>query len=221
MRILVISVHPDDETVGCGGTMLKHRAAGDTLSWLIVTQAFEPAWPAEAIARKAKEVEAVARAYGVEKVYRLGQPTTRLDTVAQADLMDAIRKVGQEVRPDVVYLVNRSDIHSDHRVVFECVMAVFKPFHTHLGARRILCYECLSSTEAAPALAERAFVPTVYSDITEHIERKLDVMRLYASESQEYPKPRAIESIRALGRYRGASIGVEYAEAFMLLREVW
>lgn len=220
MQILIISTHPDDETIGCGGTILKHQRAGDRLFWLIVTEAFQPNWSAETIQRKAGEVERVAHAYEFEQVYKLGLVTTQLDTLPQVEVMADIRTVARGVKPDWVYLVNRSDIHSDHRVVFEATMAVFKPFIRDLGVSRILCYECLSSTDAAPALAERAFIPNVFSDITPYIDQKSKIMKLYETEVQPDPLPRGPSAIRALARYRGATIGVEYAEAFMLIREL-
>lgn len=220
MNVLVISVHPDDEAVGCAGTILKHQAAGDAIDWLIVTQAIEPQWSKEVVERKADEVASAAKRYGMRAVHKLGLPTTRLDAIPQADLMVGIRGVVDEVRPDCVYLVNRSDVHSDHRVTFEAVLAVLKPFHSADTVRRILSFETLSSTEAAPALADRAFVPNVFVDITRYIEEKLSIMALYETEAQPYPQPRSPETIRALARFRGGSIGVEYAEAFMLLREV-
>jgi LmbE family N-acetylglucosaminyl deacetylase len=220
MRVLIVSVHPDDETVGCGGTILKHREAGDSLFWLIATQAFEPDRSAEIIQRKADEVAAVAQSYRFAEVYKLGLPTTRLDTLPQVEVMASIREVACQVKPDWIYLVNRSDVHSDHRLVFEAAMAVFKPFFREFGTTRILCYECLSSTDAAPALPERAFVPNVFSDITSWVDRKIEIMRLYETEAQPDPLPRGPSAIRALARYRGATIGVEYAEAFMLIREL-
>lgn len=220
MRVLIISVHPDDETVGCGGTILKHQADGDSLSWLIVTQAFEPDWSAKVIRQKADEVASVARAYQFERVYELGLPTTRLDTLPQIELMSSIRRIANEVKPEWVYLVNRNDIHSDHRLVFEATMAVFKPFFRDFDTTRILCYECLSSTDAVPALPERAFIPNVFSDITSWIDRKIEIMGLYETEAQPDPLPRGPSAMRALARYRGATIGAEYAEAFMLIREL-
>lgn len=219
MNVLVISVHPDDEAVGCAGTILKHKAAGDQIDWLIITEAFEPQWSSEVIERKATEVAAAADAYGMRRVTKLGLPTTRLDTVPQAEIMSAIREAVVESAPECVYLINRSDVHSDHRVVFEAALGVMKPFH-RTTVRRILSFETLSSTDATPALAERAFVPNVFVDITTHIDEKIAIMDLYESEGQPFPQPRASESLRALARYRGATIGVGYAEAFMLLREV-
>ncbi len=220
MRLLIVSAHPDDETVGCGGTILKHRERGDTVFWLVATRAHEPEWPAEVIRRKAEEVKAVAEAYRFAQLFRLDLPAAQLDTVPQAEIMREIRAVALDVRPDWVYLVHRGDVHSDHRVIFESTMAVFKPFHTELGVARVLCYECLSSTDAAPPLAERAFVPNVFSDITPFIDRKIEIMSLYRTEIHPDPMPRGPSAIRALARYRGATVGVEYAEAFVLMREL-
>lgn len=221
MRVLVISVHPDDETLGCGGTILKHRMAGDSICWLIVTQAHEPRWSRETIQRKAIEVEKVTSAYDFERVITLKMPTTQLDTLPHGELMVRISEAISEARPECVYLIHGGDIHTDHRIVFETTMGVLKPFYSgRHKVRRILCYETLSSTEAIPPNVARVFVPTVFHDITPFMEQKLEIMSLYASEAQPYPMPRASESIRALARFRGAVVGLEYAEAFSLMREL-
>lgn len=221
-NILVISVHPDDETLGCGGTMLKHRDRGDTLYWLIVTQAHEPQWPKVVIERKAAEVQRVAEAYGVVRYIRLGFPTIRLDTIPQADLINSIRETVTQVTPQVVYLVHNGDVHTDHHAVFLAALSVLKPFYmAQHGVQRVLSYETLSSTEAAPPHHTSAFIPDVYSDITPYMDRKIEIMALYESETQPDPMPRGPSAIRALARYRGATIGVEYAEAFKLIREIF
>lgn len=220
-KVLVISVHPDDETLGCAGTLLKHKAAGDSIFWLIVTETHQPQWSPETIERKANEVKQVADAYNLEEYFKLGFPTVRLDTIPQADLIGRIREVVEEVKPNVVYLIHEGDVHTDHHAAFVATMSVLKPFYmARLGVRRILCYETLSSTEAAPAQSNRMFLPNVFSDITTHIERKIEIMAMYETESQLDPLPRGPSAIRALARYRGATIGVEYAEALMLMREL-
>ncbi|MFQ5801301.1 MAG: PIG-L deacetylase family protein [Candidatus Methylomirabilales bacterium] len=222
MQILVISIHPDDETLGCGGTLLKHRAADDCLYWLIITQTYKSQWSAEMIERKAAEVEQAAQAYEMEQYFKLGFPTVLLDTIPQADLIGRIRDVISEVKPELIYLVHYGDVHTDHHAVFTAIMSVLKPsYMTHLGVRRVLCYEILSSTEAAPPQLGRAFMPNVFSDITPYIERKIEIMDLYQTERQPDPLPRGPSAIRALARYRGATVGVDYAEAFMLVREIW
>jgi len=220
-RILVVAAHPDDETLGCGGTLLRHRAAGDRLYWARATEAHEPQWPAEVVRRKAAEVERVTQAYGLEERFDLGFPAAWLDTVPKAELMEEIGGVVEQVRPTTLYLVHGGDVHTDHREVFAAAMSVLKPVHMgRLGVRRVLCFETLSSTDAAPPAAATAFLPTVLCDITPHIDRKLEIMELYETEAQPDPSPRGPSAIRALARLRGAAAGVEYAEAFQLVREL-
>jgi len=220
-NILVIAVHPDDETLGCGGTLLKHREAGDILHWLILTSAREPQWPKNVLEEKTREIERVAAAYGMATTTRAGFPAAQLDQVAQNELLGKIRETIVATRPSVVYLVHGGDVNSDHRAAYEAASSVLKPFHLlKLGVRRILCYETLSSTDAAPPDANRAFIPNVFVDIGNRIDRKIEIMGLYATEIQADPLPRGPSAIRALARYRGATIAVDHAEAFMLIRDL-
>jgi len=221
MRVLVIAPHPDDETLGCGGTLLKHVAAGDSVSWVIVTKAYEPRWPADVIARREREIEQVSAAYGFANRFRLTFPAARLDTVPLEDLMAAINEIVVKVRPDWIYTVHAGDVHTDHRAVFQATMSAVKSFNSaNKGVSRLLSYETISSTDAMPPAPSTVFLPNVYCDITPYIERKLEIMSLYEGEVHPYPLPRALESIRALARFRGATVAAEYAEAFMLLREL-
>jgi LmbE family N-acetylglucosaminyl deacetylase len=221
MRVLAIAPHPDDETLGCGGTLFKHKIAGDELSWLIVTKGEAGQWPAELLEKKRQEIDEVAGAYGFEQVVRLGLPAARLDVLPLEEVIHAIRGALKETRPELVYLNHRADVHSDHRVVFQAAMSAMKPFDTNAhGVKRILSYETLSSTDAMAPDCSGSFVPGVFSDITGQIEAKLELMSKYESEIQASPLPRSLDSIRALARVRGATIGVQYAEAFQLVREV-
>jgi LmbE family N-acetylglucosaminyl deacetylase len=221
MNVLAISAHPDDETLGCGGSLLKHRAAGDEVSWVIASVCHAPQWPVDLIQRKSAEVDRVAGAYGMKNVWRLGFPNARLDTVATADLMASLGEAVKKSAPEIVYLLHGGDIHTDHHALFTAAMSIFKPFYmARLNVRRVLCYETLSSSEAAPPRWDRAFVPNVFSDITPYIDRKVEIMELYESEIHADPMPRGPSAIRALARYRGATISVNYAEAFTLVREI-
>jgi len=221
MRVLAISGHPDDETLGCGGTLLRHRADGDEVYWVIATQATEPRWQAETVRQKATEVEQVAQAYAMSDVHRLGFPAAMLDVMPHAEVVEALCGVVAKVRPDVVYVVHGGDIHTDHRIVFDASIAALKSHYMkRLGVTRVASYETLSSTDAAPPLADRTFAPSIYRDVTEYLEQKLAIMAMYESELQPFPMPRALESVRALARCRGATVGVAYAEAFMLIREL-
>jgi|SRR6185503_1211355 len=222
MRVLAIAPHPDDETLGCGGTLLSHRKKGDTISWLIVTRGHEPQWSKEVLAQKEEEIAAVNAAYGFANLYRADLPTVKLESLPLGDVIDKLREAITAAKPDIVYLNHFGDVHSDHRVVFDATMSVLKPFYSgRHGVKRVLSYEVLSSTDAFPANPARAFVPNVFADISQYIDRKLEIMSMYRSEVQDYPLPRSNDSLRALARYRGSSIGVDHAEAFMLVREVY
>lgn len=220
-NILAVAAHPDDETLGCGGTLLRHAAAGDRLHWAIATQAHRPQWSAEVIRRKRLEIERVARGYGMKRYDSLGFPSQRLDALPLSRVIEKIRSVVKKVKPEIVYVVHGGDVHSDHRIVFQATAAVLKSFYMRgCGVKRVLSYESASSTDAAPAATLGCFLPTVFMDITPYLERKIQIMNLYKSELQAPPFPRESSSLRALARHRGATVGVEYAEAFMLIREV-
>src|SRR5215813_2152067 len=207
MRVLAIAPHPDDETLGCGATLLKHKDAGDSLSWVVVTRAHEPQWSPEILKRKEAEIEQVSNAYGFETVFRLNFPTTKMETVPMNEVIDALRDVITRARPDCVYLNHQSDVHSDHRIIFNAATSVLKPFYSgRHNVRRLLSYEVLSETDAAVPSPTTSFAPNVFSDITRFAERKLEIMALYETEAQSYPLPRAPESVRALARYRGATV---------------
>lgn len=221
MRILVIAVHPDDETLGCGGTLLSHREIGDELHWLVMTAPDPSDFDPAVLEQKKIEVDKVGKAYGMQGIHRLEFPAAALDTIPFSRLLDSIRFVLDKVRPQTVYLIHHGDVHTDHRVGFTAVLSVLKPFYMKdYGVSRILSYETLSSTDAAPNLVGNSFVPLIYRDISLFIERKIEIMKIYESEAQPDPMPRGPSAIRALARLRGATIGVEHAEAFMLVREV-
>jgi LmbE family N-acetylglucosaminyl deacetylase len=204
-KVIVISAHPDDETLGAGGTLLKHVNEGDQINWLIVTDVFE------------EEIEIVSKMYGYKNVYKLGYPTMKLNDTVLFDLVNKISKIFQELKPEIIYVMNRSDAHSDHRIVFDSVMSCTKSFR-YPYIKKILMYECLSETEFAPIIPERVFQPNYFVDITNFIEKKVEIMKMFVSELGEHPFPRSIKNIESLASYRGATIGVSHAEAFQMIK---
>jgi N-acetylglucosamine malate deacetylase 1 len=218
-NVIVISVHPDDETLGCGGSILKHRHKGDHVFWIICTAIHEnQGWNADKVKRRDQEIKTVANAYGFTNTYQLELPNARLDQVPTRDLIQKISNIINDIKPNIMYLVNRSDIHSDHKIVFQAVLSCTKNFR-YPFITRILMYECLSETEFSPALSENTFIPNVFIDISDFMDQKLEIMKIYKSEIMEHNLPRSISAIKALATYRGSRIGVQYAESFQLIFE--
>jgi N-acetylglucosamine malate deacetylase 1 len=216
-KIIVISAHPDDEILGAGGALVRHREQGDEIHWLIATSVFESqGFSKERISSRQIEIDQVAKRLKM-RVHKLEYPTMSLSSRDLLTMVPMISKVFQEVKPEVIYVLNRSDAHSDHRILFDAVMACTKSFR-YPFLREILMYECISETEFAPILPERVFQPNVFIDISHNMEEKIELMKIYASELGEHPFPRSERNILALATYRGASCGVEYAEAFQLLK---
>lgn len=219
MNVLVIAPHPDDETLGCGGTLLKHKAAGDQVSWLIMTSmAKESGYTPEQIKNRAGEIETISRIYGFHETVQLGIPTTTVDGVPMRDLVKMMKAAFDQLQPEIVYLPFYNDNHSDHRSTFEAAYNCAKTFRFP-SVKKILMMEILSETEfASPA---DGFVPNYFVDISDYLEKKIATMKLYTDEIKAPPFPRSEENIRALATYRGSTVNCASAESFMILKEVW
>jgi LmbE family N-acetylglucosaminyl deacetylase len=216
MKVLVIAPHPDDEVLGCGGTIARHTAEGDKVYLCIVTKAYPPEWTDDFVKNRPKEVEKVNQILGIKKTYFLDFPTVKLDTVPQKDLNEAICKVVNEISPDILYIPHQGDLNRDHRLVFESSLVAARPGNQKI--KKVLIYETLSETEWGQAIAP--FIPNVYVDISESFPKKIEAMQVYRSEVKPYPHPRSIEAIEALAKKRGSEIVTGYAEVFMLVREI-
>lgn len=217
-RVLVIAPHPDDETLGCGGTLLRMAESGAELAWLIVTRISEEAgFTPQRVQGREAEIEKVTSLLGFSEVFQLSMPTRQLDSIPMAELVEQFSGVFREFKPEHVFLPHRSDVHSDHRVVFDAGAACAKWFR-YPTVRRLLSYETISETDFC--LDTRSpFQPNCFVDISRYLERKLEVVAAYESELGLFPFPRSIEALRALAKVRGAAAGFAAAEAFQLLRE--
>lgn len=218
MKTLVIAPHPDDELLGCGGTLLRRKAEGAEIAWLIVTAITqEGGWTAERIASREQEIAQVAERLGVARLYNLKLPTTRLDGLEIGEIIGRFSEVFKDFEPEEVFLPSRSDVHTDHKVVFDAGTSCCKWFR-YPSVRRVLAYETLSETDFGLDPAS-SFLPNVFIDISAQLETKLELLTLYRSELGEFPFPRSLEAVTALARVRGAASGYQAAEAFQLLRE--
>ena len=217
-KVIVISAHPDDETLGVGGTLLKHKQNRDMLAWLIITSVSEEyGFSKDRVNSRKDEINQVAKMIGFESVYQLNYPTMSLNSDIINDMIPKISLIFSEFKPEVIYVMNRSDAHSDHRYTFDAVMACTKSFRFPY-IKRVLMYECISETEFAPPLPEKVFIPNYFVDISEFFDKKLEIMQVYQSELGEHPFPRSNKNIEALATFRGATVGVKFAEAFQVVK---
>ncbi len=220
-RVLVVAPHPDDETLGCGGTLLKHNAMGDKIFCLFVTNiSIDQRYGSRRIAQRQREIDSVAKEYGMEKILKLDYPAAELDTIPLGHLVEKIQQALVELTPSVVYIPNRGDIHSDHTITFTAAISAIKTFRCPF-VQSVMMYETVSESEFAPPLFEAAFLPNSFSDISDFLAKKIEIMQIYKSELGAHPFPRSIENITALATLRGATAGFKYAEAFMMIKERW
>lgn len=217
--VLVVAPHPDDETLGCGGTLLRHMAGGDSVHWLIASAMDTARFSAERIERRSQEIDQVASAYGFTSTTRLQFPASRLDEVPCSELVASIGAVVEKLQPGVVYLPFPGDAHTDHRAVYSAAAAATKWFR-YSFVKRVLACEIGSETDFGLAPDGLAFRPNSYVDISAWLDKKIAIMRLYEGEMGEHPFPRSEVAMRALANLRGAQSGFAAAEAFMLLKEI-
>jgi len=218
MKILVISPHPDDETLGCGGTLFRHKVEGDELYWAIVTSISEDmGWPEVTVVKRDAEIEAAAKKYGFEDVVNFGFPTTKLDTFPLSDLIEKITGVYKKVEPEIIYMPFASDVHTDHQLIAKALQSTFKWFrYPHI--KKVLMYETLSETEFN-FMEDRTFRPNIFLDISHYLDDKINAMKIFDGEIGKFPFPRSEKTIRSLAAFRGSQSGYEAAEAFELVYE--
>lgn len=217
---MVIAVHPDDETLGCGGTLLRLREMGKEIAWLIVTGTKgSPLYPQSFTDKRDKEVEEVKNRYGFSKTYWLPFWAGKLEEVPKIDVVKAINDAIRDFKPDTIFLPFPWDIHKEHQVTFEASMACTKSFRNPF-VKRVILMETLSETDFAPAHVVNPFNPNLFVDISKQIEGKLEVMKVFESEVLPHPFPRSIESLQALATLRGGQAGCSAAESFMVIKEI-
>lgn len=216
-NVIIIAPHPDDETLGAGGTLLKHKAQGDKVACIFVTNiSEEQGYSTKRVQERQEEIEKVAKAYNFDKFYKLNYPTATLDSTSTLKLIPEISEIFNEFQPNIVYVPNSSDIHSDHRIIFDATFSCTKSFR-YPFIERILMYETISETEFA---SYNHFEPNYFVDISDYFEKKLEIMKIYKTELQEHPMPRSLKNIEALATFRGATINKNYAESYKLIKYI-
>ncbi len=217
-KILVISPHPDDETLGAGGSLLKYKDLGAQLYWLNITNMTpEYGYHPDEIYEWEQILNNVNAQFQFTRFYDLKLKPAGLDEYPKSELIQKIANVIREIEPTMVILPYLYDVHTDHKIVSEAVLSCTKTFRFPY-IQKVLCMEILSETEySAPP---HQFVPNVFVDISPYIERKVELLKLYKTEVAAHPFPRSEQNLRCLANFRGSQCNCQQAESFMLLKEI-
>jgi LmbE family N-acetylglucosaminyl deacetylase len=216
-NILIIAPHPDDEILGCGGIIAKFSSEGLKVYILVVTRGTPKLYSAEKIENVRQEALRAHALLGVKETVFLNFPAPELDIISLAEISREIAHVIKKFNISELYVPHRGDIHGDHRVVFNACLVAARPVGIYT-VKAIYAYETLSETEWAPPFGDDAFIPAKFVDVSAFFDQKLDAMRCFISQLKRFPNPRSIETITALSKFRGSTVGFSHAEAFMVIR---
>lgn len=218
-RILVIAPHPDDEVLGCGGTIARLRDHGHDVHVAIVTTGKPPQFPTSLVTQIRNELDAAHEVLGGTTKHYLDLPAAALDTTGAAQINESVAEVIDRVEPTTVFTPFFGDLHVDHQLVFNATLVACRP-RSAATPRIVLAYETLSETNWAAPPITPSFQPNVFVDISDYLERKLAAFSKFASQVKPFPDERSLDTIRALAQLRGSTVFRPAAEAYMLLRTI-
>jgi LmbE family N-acetylglucosaminyl deacetylase len=223
-RILVIAAHPDDEVLGCGGLIAK-QSQQQKIDSLILGRGIaaryqnrEAAPVAEIETLKAK-VREVADLLGIDQVFHFHLPDNRFDTVALLDIIKKIEGVLDQVQPEVIYTHYYGDLNIDHQLTFRAVLTATRPLAGQ-SVKELYTFEIPSSTEWSFQRLGGTFCPNVFVDVSHTLDLKIQALRIYNTEIRQFPHPRSPEALQAIAARWGSAVGLQYAEAFELVRSI-
>lgn len=222
-RILIVAAHPDDEVLGCFGTVARLIDEGYEAYTLILGEGKTSRDETREVAKRSRELkeldEEIRRAndvIGIKQVFVEQFPDNRFDRVDLLDIVKTITKIKEAIRPDIIFTHYEGDLNIDHQLTYKAVITATRPMAEE-SVKEIYAFEVLSSTEWAYPLS---FTPDTFFDITSTIDRKIAAMRAYASELREYPHPRSLKGIELNAQHHGMRVGRSYVEAFKCIRAI-
>jgi LmbE family N-acetylglucosaminyl deacetylase len=218
--ILVVAAHTDDEALGCGGTIARHVAEGDTVYAVFLADGVtsRPNANDEELKQRSAAAERAHEILGIKKAYMLSFPDNRMDSIPLLDIVQKLENVFAEVQPQVVYTHHNGDLNVDHRITHQAALTACRPV-PGCSVKEIYAFEVLSATEwSTPGTTP--FNPNVFIDISSYLEIKLQALAAYKLEMREEPHARSLANARRLAEFRGSCVGLEAAESCSLVRKI-
>jgi LmbE family N-acetylglucosaminyl deacetylase len=218
-RVMIVAPHPDDETLGVGGTIAKYSAQGADIFVLIVSGHLPPLYSRKDYDKTVHEAESAFKLLGVSESEFLEIPATMINSEPPHKVNGRISKIINDFKPHIVFCPY-PDRHIDHRLIFDSVMVATRPVGIGRDIEILAAYETLSETHWNAPHIEPNFTPNWVVDITEQIDNKLDALSCYKSQISDFPGPRSIEAVEALAKFRGTQAGFGYGEGFHVIRMI-
>lgn len=216
-KILIVAPHPDDEVLGCGGTIKRLSLQNIEVIVLVMTRGKKGLYSDEKILNVRNEAKKAHEMLGVTETIFLDFPAPELDLVSVSELSRAISGAVNQFNPGIIFLPHKGDIHHDHKAIFTAGLVASRP-GIMCPVKKVFSYETLSETELAPPFGDDAFIPDFFVGIEQTIEIKMAAFKCFGSQIRNYPNSRSPEALEALAKLRGCSVGIPYAEAFMTIR---
>ncbi|OGO20352.1 MAG: GlcNAc-PI de-N-acetylase [Chloroflexi bacterium RBG_16_50_9] len=224
-KVLVIAAHPDDEVLGCGGTIARHAQQGDEVDCLMLGEGITSRRSrredvnTKELQQLKSDARQAARVLGIKKVFFKDFPDNRFDSVPLLDIVKAIEEVKGKGRPEIIYTHHHGDLNIDHEITFKAVLTACRPLPGET-VKEIYSFEVPSSTEWHAGSAQNYFMPDVFVDVAATFPKKTEALKAYRTESREYPHPRSPRALEIIARRWGVAVGRELVEAFKLVRWV-
>ena len=226
MNLLIIAAHPDDEVLGCGASIAKWSSQGHQVHVLILAEGATSRLVMRNRQEHAEEISVLRKAaqkageiLGVASVTLMEFPDNRMDSVDRLEIIKAIETEVERYCPHTVVTHHSGDVNIDHRLIHEAVFTACRPQPIN-PVKRLLAFEVPSSTEWTPSGSLPPFTPHHFEDVTKTLQLKLQALEIYKSEMHSWPHPRSVKAVEHLARWRGATVGCEAAEAYMVMRSV-
>ena len=225
MKTLIIAAHPDDEVLGCGGTIAKLVAQGEEVHILILATGltsrvgFDMAKDADALKIHLERASRAGALLGAKNVNFGGLPDQKMDTLPLLEVTQRIEAEIESVKPQTIFTHHGGDLNMDHAVTYRATLTATRPMAGCL-VKSIYAYQVPSSTEWSFQSFSPVFQPNVFTDISKSLEKKIEAMKIYESEVRPFPHPRSSEALEAIAKQWGSVAGLAAAEAFQLVREI-
>ncbi len=223
-KVLIVAAHPDDEVLGCGGTISRFASEGCEVYTLILGEGITSRDASrdrhkreEEIRTLKKQVEDANNILGVKKIYTFDFPDNRFDTVPLLDIIKTIEIIKCDVKPDIVFTHHQGDLNMDHQITFRAVMTACKPIKDE-SVKEIYSFEIPSSTEWNAPSSLTYFMPDYFVNINKSLEAKINALKEYKTELRDFPHPRSLKAVELNAKYWGVKMGFEAAEAFKTIR---